>query len=99
MKNHLLAIALTVALPAMAGAQAAPAAPKAACPATTNDSSACKDGMAAHAAAAVADPHAGHDMSKMDHAHDAKDVADPHAGHDMTKPMATPSAASATLGN
>jgi hypothetical protein len=94
MKNTLLAIALTVALPAMASAQAVAAAPKAPC---------CKRMAGAnhdHHAKAGADPHAGHDMSKMDpKAHGAKAVADPHAGHDMTRPMVKTPAPRATPSN
>ena len=101
MKNYLLAIALTVALPAMAHAQAVTAAPKAA--SCEKNMPCCKDGKmdhGSHGVKAGADPHAGHDMSKMDHAaHGAKAVADPHAGHDMSKPMATSPAATATPSN
>ena len=94
MKNYLLAIALTVALPAMAHAQAVAAAPKAPCCEKMKDMACCKDGKmdcckdmakmdhSGHGMKAGADPHAGHDMSKMDHgSHGAQAVADPHAGH------------------
>ena len=40
--------------------------------------------MSAMAPGATADPHAGHDMSKMQPAAAAA-PADPHAGHDMSK--------------
>ena len=69
MKTILTAIALTIALPAMAHAQAAPpAAPKAGCCEKMKDMAECKD-MAKmdhgkHDMKAGADPHAGHDMSK-----------------------------------
>ncbi len=68
MKKFLTAIALTVALPAMAHAQAVTAAPKAGCCEKMKDMAGCKD-MAKmdhkkHDMKAGADPHAGHDMSK-----------------------------------
>ncbi len=78
MKKILTAIALTIALPAMASAQAAPA-PKAGCCAemkAQGKDCCCKD------------------MAKMDHSkHDMKDGADPHAGHDMSG-AATPNTGS-----
>ncbi len=103
MKKYLLAIALTVALPAMAHAQAVTAAPKAAL-SKDGKMGCCKDmakmDHSAHGMKAGTDPHAGHDMSKMDHsAHGAKAVTDPHAGHDMSKPMAKSPAATSTPKN
>ena len=93
MKKYLAAIALTVALPAMAHAQAATTAPKAGCCEKMKDMASCKDmakmDHSAHGKKAGTDPHAGHDMSKMDHsAHGMKAGTDPHAGHDMSKPAA-----------
>ena len=72
MKKMLTAIALTIALPAMAHAQAAPApAPKMACcekMKADGKECCCKD------------------MVKMDHSkHDMKAGADAHAGHDMSQ--------------
>ena len=67
MKKLLTAIALTIALPAMAHAQATPpAAPKADCCEKMKDMADCKD-MAKmdhgkHDMKARADAHAGHDM-------------------------------------
>ena len=85
MNKFFAAIALTVALPAMAHAQAVTAAPKAGCCAKMKGMAGCKD-MAK--------------MPMMDHgAHGAKTVTDPHAGHDMSKPMAKSSAATATPTN
>ena len=78
MKNFLIAIGLSVALPALAQAQTKPApAPKADCHATAQGA-----------------PGKGMDHSKMDHskmahcgmAKDAKPGTDPHAGHAMSKP-------------
>ena len=68
MNKFFAAIALTVALPAMAHAQAVTAAPKADCCAKMKDMAGCKD-MAKmdHGKAGMkpgVDPHAGHDMSK-----------------------------------
>ena len=68
MNKFLAAIALTVALPAMAHAQAVTAAPKAGCCEKMKDMAGCK-GMAKmdhskHDMKAGADPHAGHVMSK-----------------------------------
>ena len=77
MKKILTAIALTIALPAMAHAQAAPAAtPKAGCCEKMKDMADCKD-MAKM------------DHSKMGHSgHDMKAGPNPHAGHDMPQPGA-----------
>ena len=112
MKKYLLAIALTVAIPAMAHAQAVTAAPKAPCCEKMKDMACCKDGKmecckdmakmdhSGHGMKAGADPHAGHDMSKMDHgSHGAKAVTEPHAGHDTSKPMAKSPSAIATPSN
>ena len=68
MNKFFAAVALTIALPAMAHAQAVTAAPKAGCCAKMKDMSGCKD-MAKmdhkmHDMKAGADPQAGHDMSK-----------------------------------
>ena len=68
MNKVFAAIALTVALPAMAHAQAVTAAPKADCCAKMKDMAGCKD-MAKmdhknHDMKAGADAHAGHDISK-----------------------------------
>ena len=68
MNKFFAAAALTVALPAMAQAQAVAAAPKEGCCAKMKDMAGCKD-MAKmdhqkHDMKAGADPHAGHDMSK-----------------------------------
>lgn len=67
MNKFFAAIALTVALPAMAHAQAVTAAPKGGCCAKMKDMAGCKN-MAKmdhekHDMKAGADPHAGHDMS------------------------------------
>ena len=76
MKKILTAIALTIALPAMAHAQAAPpAAPKADCCEKMKDMADCKD-MAKM------------DHSKMDHSAHMKAGANAHAGHDMSQPSA-----------
>lgn len=68
MKKYLLAVALTVALPAMAHAQAVTAQPKAGCCAKMKDMAGCKSmakmDHSKHGMKAGADPHAGHDMSK-----------------------------------
>ena len=70
MKKILTAIALTIALPAVASAQAAPAP-------------AHKMECCAKMKAAGKDCH---DMAKMDHSkHDMKAGADAHAGHDMSQ--------------
>ena len=71
MNKLLTAIALSIALPAVANAQAAPQ-PKADCcekmKADGKDCACCKD------------------MAKMDHSkHDMKTGANPHAGHDMSQ--------------
>ena len=73
MKNMLTAIALTIALPAVAHAQTAPApAAKMACCEKMKDKHDCSK-----------------DMAKMDHdMQGMKAGADPHAGHDMSKPSA-----------
>ena len=73
MKNMLTAIALTIALPAVAHAQTAPApAAKMACCEKMKDKHDCSK-----------------DMAKMDHGKQGmKAGADPHAGHDMSKPSA-----------
>ena len=75
MKKILTAIALSIALPAVVHAQAAPApAPKMACcekMKTEGKECCCKD------------------MAKMDHGkHNMKAGGDPHAGHDMAQPVA-----------
>ena len=72
MNKILTAIALTIAVPAVAHAQAAsaPAAKK----------MACCDKMKAEGKECCCD-----DMAKMDHSkHDMKAGGDPHAGHDMS---------------
>lgn len=90
MKKYLLAIALSVALPAMAHAQTVTAAPKSSCCEKMKDMACCKDGKM--------DCCKG--MAKMDHsAHGLKPGADPHAGHDMSKPMAKSPAATANPSN
>ena len=73
MKKILTAIALAIALPAVAHAQAAPVpAPKADC---------CEKMKAAGMDCM--------DMAKMDHGkHDMKAGPDAHAGHDMPAPTA-----------
>lgn len=68
MKKMLTAIALTIALPAVAHAQAAPAAKMDCCDKMKDKCDCCKD-MAKmdhdkHDMKAGADPHAGHDMPK-----------------------------------
>ena len=72
MKTIMTAIALTIALPAMAHAQATPpAAPKADC---------CEKMKAEGKECCCKD------MAKMDHSkHDMKAGADPHAGHNMSQ--------------
>ena len=72
MKNILTAIVLSIAIPAVAHAQAVPApAPKMAC---------CEKMKAEGKECCCKD------MAKMDHSkHDMKAGADPHAGHDMSK--------------
>ena len=78
MNKLFAAIALTVALPAMAHAQAVTNAPKADCCAKMKDMAGCKDMACCK------------DMAKMDSKmSDTKPGADLHAGHDMSKPMAT----------
>ena len=73
MKKILTAVALTIALPAVAHAQAAPApAAKMACCEKMKDKHDCSKNMAKM----------DHDMQGM------KAGADPHAGHDMSKPSA-----------
>lgn len=83
MKNFLIAIGLSVALPALAQAQTKPApAPKADCRATMQ-------GMPGKGMDHSKMDHSKMDPSKMDHcgmAKDAKPGADPHAGHAMSKP-------------
>ena len=68
MNKFFAAIALTVALPTMAHAQAVAAAPKADCCAKMKDMAGCKDmakmDHSKHNMKAGADPHAGHVMSK-----------------------------------
>ena len=73
MKKILTAIALTIAIPAVAHAQTAPApAAKMACCEKMKDKHDCSK-----------------DMAKMDHdMQGMKAGADPHAGHDMSKPSA-----------
>ena len=81
MKKILTAVALALALPAMASAQATTAASKADCCEKMKDKAGCKD-MANM-------DHSKHDMSKMDHSkHDMKAGADSHAGHVMPAPAA-----------
>ena len=69
MNKLLAAVALSIALPALAQAQTAPAsAPKASCCEKMKDKDCCKD-MAKmdhkkHDIKAGADPHAGHDMGQ-----------------------------------
>ena len=77
MKKILTAIALTIALPAMAHAQTAPApTPKAGCCEKMKNMADCKD-MAMM------------DHSKMDHSgHDMKAGENPQAGHVMPQPGA-----------
>lgn len=88
MKKYLLAIAMTVALPAMAHAQAVTAAPKAGCCEKMKAMACCKDGKMDCCK----------DMARMDHKkHDMKAGADPHAGHDMSKSAATAPQADAHL--
>ena len=73
MKKILTAIALSIALPAVAHAQTAPApaAKMECCEKMKEKCDCCKD------------------MAKMDHKkQDMKTGADPHAGHDMSKPSA-----------
>ena len=82
MNKFFAAIALTIALPAMAQAQAATAAPKAGCCEKMKDMAGCKD-MAKmdhkkHDMKAGADPHAGHAMSKPTA---TSPQADAHQGH------------------
>ena len=80
----LMALALTIAFPAVA--QTAPAAP-AATATRPCDKPACTDGKMDHSG------HAGH----ADHArHDVKAGTDPHAGHVMPKAPAAATAAPAT---
>ena len=76
MNKILTAIALTIALPAVAHAQAAPA-PKADCCAKM-EKPCCKD--------MKSDCCKDMDHSKM--GHDMKAGTDPHAGHDMSKSAA-----------
>ena len=68
MNKFFAAVALTVALPAMAHAQAATAAPKAGCCEKMKDMASCKDmammDHSKHDMKAGADPHAGHVMPK-----------------------------------
>ncbi len=75
MNKILTAVALSIALPALAHAQTAPApAPKAGCCEKMKDMDCCKDGKMDCCK----------DMAGMDHSkHDMKASADPHAGHDM----------------
>lgn len=78
MKKLLTAIALTIALPAVAHAQADPA------PASKME---CCDKMKAEGKECCCKG-----MAKMDHKkHDMKSGADPHAGHDMSGAKAAPS--------
>ena len=96
MKKILAAIALTIALPAMANAQAATAAPKADCCEKMKDMDCCKDGKMDCCKDMAKMDHSQHDMSKMDHSkHDMKAGADPHAGHVMPAPAAKAPAANA----
>lgn len=72
MNKMMIAIALSIALPAVAGAQTAPA------PASKME---CCEKMKAKGKECCCK-----DMAKMDHGkHDMKAGADPHAGHDMSK--------------
>ena len=76
MKKMLTAIALTIAFPAVAHAQAAPPAPKMAC---------CEKMKAEGKECCCKD------MAKMGHGkHDMKAGADAHAGHDMPGAKAPP---------
>jgi len=73
MKKFLAAIALSIALPAVAHAQAAPAAKMDCCEKMKAEGKEC----------------CCKDMAKMDHGKQGmKAGADPHAGHDMSKPSA-----------
>ncbi len=88
MNKFFAAIALTIALPAVAQAQAATAAPKASCCEKMKDMACCKDGKMDCCK----------DMAKMDHSkHDMKAGVNPHAGHDMSKSTATSPQADAHL--
>ena len=68
MNKFFAAIALTIALPAMAHAQATTAAPKAGCCEKMKDMAGCKDmakmDHSKHEMKAGANPHAGHAMAK-----------------------------------
>lgn len=94
MKKFLTAIALTIAIPAVAHAQSAPApTPKANCCEKMKDRSCCKD-------KAKMDCCKDMDHSKMDHSqHDMKSGANPYAGHDMSQPSALPPAADPHAGH
>ena len=81
MKKILTAIALTIAIPAVAHAQTAPAAKMECCEKMKDKCDCCKD-MAKmdhnkQGMKAGADPHAGHDMSKPS----APAPADAHKNH------------------
>lgn len=72
MNKMMIAIAMSVAVPAVASAQTAPA------PAAKMD---CCEKMKAEGKECCCK-----DMAKMDHGkHDMKGGADPHAGHDMSQ--------------
>lgn len=75
MNKVLTAIALSIALPAVAQAQAAPATTSKADCCEKMDKPCCKD--------MKMDCCKGMDHPKMDH--DMKAGSDPHAGHDMSK--------------
>ena len=80
MNKMMIAIAMSIAVPAVAHAQAAPPAPKKmeCCEKMKEKCDCCKD------------------MAKMDHSkHDMKAGADPHAGHDMSPSQASAPSAGA----
>ena len=84
MNKILSAIALSIALPAVANAQAAPA-PKADCCAKM-EKPCCKDMKSDCCKDMKSDCCKDMDHSKM--GHDMKASTDPHAGHDMSKSAA-----------
>ena len=88
MNKILTAIAPSIALPAVAHAQAAPVpAPKAGC-CEKMDKPCCKD-MKSDCCKDM--DHSKMDHSRMDHSkmgHDMNAGSDPHAGHDMSKAAA-----------
>ena len=74
MKKFLGAVALAIAMPSIALAQAAPAPPKMACCDKMKEKCACCKDMA----------------GKGDEGHDMSGGKDPHAGHDMTPKASSP---------